>query len=332
MAKHTFVFFVLLLLLGIQGCATREPVGSANDYLEVFQAGLQDPRRHWLTMYETKAGPVFAGANRIHPNHVASMEFTGYAHMFRKHELETAPIIEVQNREGDLIPALVDTLSRENWISFPSFRCFAGIPLGPGLHKKTATHLINPVDGCLTLLPKLCVDKLHMESAIVYTVMTNALPKRLGRSLDRPAPEVLLGIPFLQALRFAQFDFPNQSLHFSTTRPYSPSKDNLLATVPFDRHADRIAFDGMLDGEKTTVYLDVAGAYELTSDTYENEIVNQLTLGNFVLRRLRMANGKRTGLSIKNGCSLGRDALMRYVITLDMKRRVMHVEKPETEK
>ena len=71
------LFLTALLLAGLNGCATGPASGVRvpDDALNLFFAKAQDPRRLWITVYESNDGPVFSGANRLSPGRIAQIAF-----------------------------------------------------------------------------------------------------------------------------------------------------------------------------------------------------------------------------------------------------------------
>ena len=100
--KRNLALFLLALTAALAGC--RSPQGDVikplpDDQLRSFFGRPEDPRRYAITIYSSDEGPVFVGANRLHPGQQAVLPFT-------TRRGDTSPVIEAGGKGEATVPAV----------------------------------------------------------------------------------------------------------------------------------------------------------------------------------------------------------------------------------
>jgi len=324
----TWCAFCLPLLLILSsfstGCASRraaeiEPLSARE--LEQFFTRAQDERRFWLTRYESDQGPVFAGAHRLHTEKFAHVAFESRRNV-------PVPMIAVRLRTPEEYAALIDTSARSSWIEFRMAHEMGLIPIGPPSHRQYAAHVNDPIPGYLSVAPRLIIDQMHVDTALVYVKAAHgplALLTREEKDLRAP---IVLGGEFLRAFHFVQIDYPNRTILFSTTTPYRTNADRLIASVPMRSYNGSIAVEGFFDQQESLFLLDSLGDFAVASSFAPGETVQQVMIGHLVMRNVPHTNLATLGLGFPDVPRIGRHVLSRYIVTIDGKNRLVHFERP----
>ena len=153
------VLFVLL----IAGCSSmpETPVPFSELQLKSFYANSRPPELFGVTVYTSDEGPVFTGGNRLHDGHKALVSFESA----RK---STAPIVELRPGGPGAFTALIDTSSKDSWLDTSACQQSNLIPLGPRPFSSRPATVDDPFGGYLCVVPKVRIDDLNMESALMY--------------------------------------------------------------------------------------------------------------------------------------------------------------------
>ncbi|NKB23156.1 MAG: hypothetical protein GKR87_01940 [Kiritimatiellae bacterium] len=148
----------------------------SNDQLTTFFKNTRDPRRFWITVYSSPEGPVFSGANRLHPNQRVTIPFI-------KSTSESIPLVNVRALGSATYTALIDTSSSDSWVDFLTAQSLNVIPLGPPAYERYPRHVKDPFTGYLTVLSTLKLNVLHIESALFSMRTTTGSLGPLSRSV-----------------------------------------------------------------------------------------------------------------------------------------------------
>ena len=314
---HAFrIFMACALLAGLSaGCATA-PV--SNDVKAgAFRSKAKTPQNFWLTVYDSARGPVVSGGHRLHPNQSVAMPFLSP----RKSEL---PLISVQLLREDIYTALVDTSAGESWAEIDDALAMDIVPLGPPDIFREPLHLRNAGRGMLALAETLRFDQLYVENALIFTRLEDA-PGDIGRGLK---PNLVLGGDFLKQFRYFQINWPGRTVAFSATHPYRPNPDRLLAELPLRRLNGACVVEAVIDGKTHWVVLDSAGNYELAMTGAEGPAIRQMTLGNLVLRHVRVTPHADLQIGWPGYPKVGTGILSKVKVTVDNKLGTVYIEKP----
>ena len=306
------------------GCATNKdtPIKPLTPQeQEAFFSRAQDERRFWLTRYESDRGPVFTGGHRLHTDKFAYAEFVNA----RRSDL---PAITVRLRSQQEYLALLDTSSAASWIEFGVAASEGVIPIGPPPLRLYAGHVGDPIPGFFSALPRLVIDQLHVDTALIYVKAAHGPLQSLTRNQDELRIPIVLGGEFIRAFHYVQFHFPSRQVLFSTTTAYQPDPDRLLATLPMQDYYGMIVVTGNIDGEETPLLLDSVGAFAVASDFGLGDTARQVMIGDLVLRNVAHTAIEETDLGIPNMPRIGRAILDRLVVTFDGRNRRVYFERP----
>ncbi len=316
---------VLMLALLFTGCATTqlvEEVPLNEEQAAAVMKRAKQSQAYGITLYRSEQGPVFAGAFRLHPNQFAELPFVSDRH-------STAPIIRV---EGGSRPVrmLIDTSAGDSWLSMSAARMMDAVALtANGPIPRIADHVYDTIGGFAAVAPKMKFDSLHMENCAVYIRNAVGPMTTLNRWETGEEVEGIIGMAQLRSFRYVQFDFQKRKVRLSSTIDYRPNEGLLLARVPLaGANNGPLTAEGMLDGEPGAFILDLAGDFEIISDTAEAPEAKQLSIGNLVIRNVRQESGYDIGLGNDSRVRVGRQILERFLITLDFARSEILFEKP----
>ncbi len=317
----------LLAVLLLAGCATPkdEPiVPFTPEQNKNLYAKARPPQTFGLTVYNSDAGPVFAGAGRLHQGDTAVRSFLGP-------DDSTAPLIGIHGRGDFDLPALIDTTSRNSWLTAKT-GLQMGITLlaGPAPLQATAQHVYDEIGGGAGLVQKVKLDQLHMENVVFYLRSASGPLGPLARWVKDPAPLAVLGTSFLRAYSYVQLDYPNRTAFFSATaRLAAPGELTLVARLPLKEVLGALAVEGTLDGQPTTFLLDTAGDFELVMHEPANATVRRLSIGDLVFPpEVQVVSSMDQGLGPIVYPRIGRQLLSRFKVSFDFRNKLVYFERP----
>ena len=318
------ILAAVLLLTGANGCATGPGTGDGappDDALNAFFANAQDPRRLWLTIYESDDGPVFSGANRLSPAKIAQVRFVSDG------DDESAPVINLDAKNKNGIPTLIDTSSAVSWMDLSLSLQLESIAFGPPPFKQIPNHVTDPVVGYAGAVSRMMLGPVAVGTAIFYTRAAPIPMEALGRGVYRPRPLCVMGGDLLGLFQFVQLDYPARTATFSTSIPYTTDTNNLMTTLALKKVDGAYAVSGVIDGEVTTMILDTAGDFELAVADGTTEPIRQITLGDLVMRQVIPASCTEKKCTTEYP-RLGRRLLGKFRLTLEPKNNKVHFERP----
>lgn len=316
------------LLLLLTGCLTT----TKNDTVIPFNreqanallSKARAPQVFGLTAYNSDAGPVFAGANRVHQGDVARLNFLG-------ERSSTAPIVIMDGRGELRMPTLIDTCARNNWVtSAGGAQLSITLLSGPPPYQAVAAHVYDEIGGAAGIAQKIVLEKSHIENVIFYLRLAQGPLGPLARWLDKPTPVAVLGTSFLRAFSFVQLDYPERkAVLSSSTRFPVPPEEALVAKLPLREILGVPAVEGALDGDPVTILLDTAGDFELVMNEPANETIRRLSIGDLVFPPdVNVVSSMDQGLGPISYPRVGRRLLARYKVTLDFKGKMVYFERP----
>lgn len=320
-------FFCAVLILAFAGCASPpdEHIIPFNaQQTQALFARARPPQAFGLTVYNTDRGPVFAGAHRVHAGQVAQMPFLSSPD-------SRAPVIALTARGIKDIPALLDTASPANWIIPAQAQPMGIVALaGPNPYQANASHVYDEVGGYAGVMHKILLDKLHVENVVFYIRAATGPLGPPARWHQDPAPQAVLGVPFLRAFSFVTFDFANRSILFSATTPFpGASEDSLLARAPLLDIRGAIGVAGTILGEPTTFILDTGGDFELAQNAPADPTIRRIAVDDLVLsREVQVASAREIGLGDIEYPRIGLGLLSRYRVTFDFRNKQVIFERP----
>ena len=314
-------WLILLVTAGLMaGCITKvkTPQPLSQEELKVLFEPTRDPRTFWITVYQSKSGPLFSGANRLHPEQLSVLPFES---LWKS----STPIIEIEHRQDKTFDALVDTSSPESWLTVKTAQKMSFIPFGPPAYEAFPKHVKDPFIGYGGIITKLVFDLVHMENALFYTRSAKGpftpLERGEGKKVD-----AVMGCNLMIPFQFVQFDFPEKEFVVSSTLDYTPNSQKVLAMTPRLLTQGAYSVEGMMNGEETTFILDTGGAFEVAMHEPTRDVITQLSIGDLVCRNVSVTNA--VGLGFEGVPRIGRGVLSKFKVTFDNKRKMVYFEKP----
>jgi hypothetical protein len=318
----------LLTLLLLAGCATTPKDEPTIPFTQEQSAALykkaRPPQVFGLTVYNSENGPFFAGASRLHPGQQTERPFMG-----KKDSL--APVVGLNGRGEEGMPALLDTTAKDNWLTARAALQLGVVMLsGPGPYVSQPQHVYDEIGGLAGLAQQVSLENLLAENVVFHVRAATGPLGPLGRWASEPAPEVVLGTAFLRAFSSVQVDYPQRTLRFSATTRYpTPAPDRLVAALPLKDVQGALAVEGALDGDPITILLDVAGDFELVMNEPPEAAIRRLSLGDLVFPPgVNVVSSMDQGLGDTTYPRIGRRLLSRFVVTFDFRGKLVYFERP----
>jgi hypothetical protein len=310
----------LILLVGCASPPTDKDVYSKKVISGFFSAS-QDPRRYSLTVYQSKYGPVFSGATRLHENQFAQLEFSSP-------KRTRLPEIDILGRTRIPVPTLLDTTARDTWVNLTAATALGALPLGPPPFRRYPDHTTEADPGYAAFLSKLKIGDIHVENTIVYVRTPQITLGAMKRGADDPAPDAVIGCRLLRKFAFVRFDFPEEELIISSTKPYSGDPALLLADVPYKTENGSLAVDAWIDTKRTTLLIDTAGDFEVAWNQAQTNTISKLFIGDLCLQDVEVIDSMSLPLAQPELPRIGLRLLRRFALIMDNKRRHLLIEKP----
>lgn len=320
-------FLLPLFLLGLVGCTSPNDVQIvpfSQEQIKALYGKARPPQAFGLTVYSSDAGPFFAGAGRVHQGDVARCPFLGSRD-------STAPLVAMDGRgELDLV-ALIDTTSKDNWLTAPA-GAQLGITMlaGPGPYQNVAAHVYDEIGGGAGLVQKVKLEESHMENVVFYMRAASGPLGPAARWLEKPAPSVVLGSTFLRSYSFVQLDYPLRSAVFAATaRLPPPAATTLVAILTMKDAFGAVAVEGALDGDPVTVLIDTAGDFELVLNEPPEATIRRFSIGDLVFPPdVKVVSSLDQGLGPTTYPRIGRRLLSRYKVSFDFRNKRVYFERP----
>ncbi len=326
--NRNLIFSLLLLVAALAGCRSPQtdyikPL--ADDQLRSFFGRPEDPRRYAITIYSSDEGPVFVGANRLHPAHQAVLPFA-------TRRGDTAPVIEAGGKNEAPLPFLLDTSSRESWLRFEAAPALHVSALGTDrAYGTTPRHVRDDIVGYGCITSHLVFDTLWMENVILFVRAASGPLGMLGRSAANPRPEGVLGCNVLREFSYVQMDFAARLVTITSSLGYRPNPDRLIAAVPLLDKDGPYAVSGMVNGKKATIVLDTGGDFGIATPKMTMGPIKQISIGDLVFRDVRPYTLRERNLTPDTTVRIGRQLLSQYKVTFDNLHYTVYFEKPAEE-
>lgn len=309
----------------LSSCVSTPPTDDANlspKIIKQFFEKPQDPRRFGLTVYQSKYGPVFSGSKRLHDFQTAKAGFLTWR--------SDIPMIHVQSRKLELVSALVDTGSRDSWITMEGALLLAAEPLGPPPYRRQPDHVLEKDSGIAVYISKLRIEDLHIESMVAYLRVPKITLGLIARRCDNPKPDLVLGCDLLSQFSYVRFDYPQRCIYFSADQKYDSDPDSIIESAPFKKLNGTPAVDAVLDGVPARIIIDTAGDFEVAWNKPEGSVMRQLSIGDLVLRDVMISDAGELSLGYPEIPRIGNRLLRKFAVTLDSKRHQIVFERPRS--
>jgi hypothetical protein len=326
--NRNLAFSLMALAAALAGCRTPpseyiKPL--PDDQLKAFFGQPEDPRRYAITIYSSDDGPVFVGANRLHPGQQAVLPFAS-------RRGDAAPVIEAGPKGDNPLPFLLDTSSRESWQRFESAGTMRAAALGTDrAYGTTPRHVRDDIVGYGCIMNHLVFDTLWMENVVTFVRAAAGPLGMLGRSNAKPGPEGVLGCNVLREFSYVQMDFEARLVTLTSSLAYRPNAERLIAAVPLLDKEGPYAVSGMVDGKKMTIVLDTGGDFGIAMPKMTMGPIKQISLGDLVLRDVRPYTLRERNLMPETTVRIGRQLLARYKVTFDNLHYTVYFERPGDE-
>ena len=320
------IFVLCALLVLASSCfSSRNPrkgTPATPGELKALLSQARDPRSLFITVYKSKEGPIFADANRPHHGQRAEYDLVKVGEYF-------APVFYSTDDKKQRFPFLLDIRSQRSWVDYPTALEMRVKPVGPDPYAAYADHLPEAAEGFIGVTETLDISRnLILSSAIlnVYPMIENLGP--LVRGWIKPEPRMIFGLETLKAFKTVQMDFPAGKVRFWVDGGYKPDPDRVLASLPARVTSKGVTVDGILDGYMGPVYFDPAGKFPLALPAPARDTMDQVTLGNFVIRNIPVEDSDTLGLGSGGLPSVGYELLKDLIITIDNGQGRIFLELP----
>lgn len=324
MTTRLFAFGCSLLAAGLllTACGTlKRPETStpmSTDDKASFLKRAKEPQVFGLTAYSSEEGAVFAGAFRQHKGQVSRSPF-------RSGSNTTTPVLAIN---GDKVLALIDSSAAESWITAEAtidLKLFGLI--GPNPFEKQPRHVYDTIGGFAGVLPKMTIDDVHVENAVLYIRNARGPLGPLTRWEKEPYLDAVLGADFLRSFQFVRISLRGRYVVLSATDPY-PTPANAIAVLPTVELQGGIAVEAVVNGEPTPMLIDIAGDFEIAMDAPESPTLRQVSLGDIVFRQTQVDSTYELGLGLQAAPRIGRQLLEKYDIVINNLGREIIFERP----
>lgn len=323
--KSAISIAVPALLALATSCSTPAPRHStplSGAQVEALYKAQRRPQVFGMTDYSGKGEASFAGAHRLHANHLTTALTKGTD--------KKLPLIEIMSGSPGKVMALLDTSSADSWCT-PEAAVVLGLtPLGPPGYTRKPRHVVDDTKGYLCAASTIRIEDLYMENVLMFLRGATAPLGGVGRDVTDPDPSVVLGASFIRAFNYVRFDFAKGEILFSATSDYRVRDDKLLASAPIRWVDGALAVEGMIDGTPTNIVLDIAGRYAAGLPGETGTTLRQFSTGDLVSRKVTATPLRNLGLTDSPSPRVGLEMLSRCTLTLDFHRNLVHFERPES--
>ncbi|MBP7276089.1 MAG: hypothetical protein KBA51_07790 [Kiritimatiellae bacterium] len=324
MRSKQWIVAVTLVAMGVgAGCQSAGPRSNTAEDREIvryLRAG-QSPQSLSLTVYQDQGERwLVVNGTRVAPHQQAHLSFASPAG-------SPIALLNLVGPKGT-VQALVDPSSPRSWTCMAFAKALKLTPVNPPALVETPVHVIDSRGGVLSVCPELLMDRLQVKNVLLYARTGPATLWPVSRTALAGDAKLVLGYDFLRSLSWAQWDFEGRMWTASTSEPYVPDPESVVATLPLEAGADGMTVRAIVDSKPRQVLLDLAGDYEMAMEAPPMELIRQVTLDDLVLRGVRAVSTQDLGLGRPDIVRIGLRLLSRFQITLDVHRNVVHLEIP----
>lgn len=306
-----------LLLTSCGTMSTKEPhMVTQAEKAQLAERG-KSPQVFGLTAYSTPNGAIFAGGFRLHHGQARRIDFASDKN-------STTPLVKA---EGGL-QFLIDSSATESWITTEAFSKLNGVTLKEsGLYEKRPQHVYDETGGLAVVIPKIIIDELHIESSVFFMRNKHGPLGVLTRWEDPSEIDGVVGADFLRAFKFVRISFKNRYVVMSATTEY-PDTNNRIATIPLIKSNEGLTLEAVINGDREVVFVDIAGDFEMATDTTASETLRQVSIGDAVYRKVEAIPGREIGLGLEPQPRIGRQLLEKYDLVFNNYCEELILERP----
>jgi hypothetical protein len=315
MKIRTTIPVLLITLAALSGCkSSRPPVGSEpfKSTLDAFLDSSEDPRRHWLTAYQTNTGPRFENAFRAHENDRAELSFASPKKSY-------LPLVRFQSRYIRRTTALIDTASRYSYLDMHYAGTMRAIPIGTPPFMTKPVHVPNGLESYACVISQFRINKIDLDSGVIFVRPQYRTLGPLARELPKKRmPMMLIGNDVLSSLSAVQFNWDARRVRLLSTKRFKPRPERLHGKLKLKRLDGSLSVYGEIGSYKGPVIIDTAGDYELAIPATERNRIDEIWFDNIRFRDVKIVDTFEQGLRFSRP-SIGARLLSQYQITLDFK-------------
>jgi len=320
---NAFKLAPLLLTALLFGCATDSAKNADEEFVlpqmqqNTYLSHAKMPQIYGFSVYPTKEGLGMRGKARLHPNHMAGVNFV-------KGQI---PVIQMNGRAKRMkMNALLDPSSPSSWMEFNTSQEFEAVFMGMDerYFPYHGGYNTGNVSGYAAVITQMRIDQLLIENTPLYVRMAMNSLGPLARGIAVPHIDAVIGYDVLSNFEYVQFDFDSEVVKFSSSIPYLPHQDLLMTEAkikPLQGYG--LAVDGAIFGEPTPIILDFAGDYYFARGDIKVSQTRQVSIGDVVYRKVPTLL-----LPINNSPPrAGRKMLESYIITICPKLDTVYFER-----
>lgn len=320
--KYSLVNLLALVVITLSAaCSSTSPETSTRltaPEKETLTKRAKAPQTFGLTAYATENGARFGGAFRPQQNGIGRLPLAAEKN-------STAPVIAINDDKAFM---LIDPTAAESWLTVEASVALKTTALAsPDLFEKNAKHVYDNIGGFAAVLPRFNLEKLTVNEGVFYVRNAHGPLDGLTRWEKEPPLDGVFGTDFLRAFEFVRISLRGRQVVISGSGVY-PYADNAIAALPLTDLDGAIAVECMMDGEKQTALLDLAGDFEVALEKPTGSSMRQLTLGDIVFRNIEVVSSFDLGLGLTSPPRIGRQLLERYDLVIHQRGQQLLFERP----
>lgn len=312
----------LILAALISGCAStrnKDEVLLSKEEVEKALSETRPPFQFRYAVYPSGNGIAMRATPRLHPNHMASVDFLQ----------GDFPIVQVEGKASRMkMNTMLDTSSAVSWLEFGKAEEFKAIFLGldgQTIPYRGSTYL-GQAEAYVAVVTQLRFDQLFIEDVAMYVRMAKNSLGPLDRGMKEPHIDAILGYDFMRHFEYIQFDLTEKKVVMSSTDPYTPVESRLIGTAPIASNSPDLGLVvvGSIDGEEVPVVLDFAGTYFFARSDENINTTTMVGLGEVVyVDAPTILAAEADGLP-----RAGNMMLSKYIVTICPRAGVVYFERP----
>ena len=313
---------IFLALATLVGCSTPKSDSEKEVILSKKQQNsylspTKPPQEFGFSAFPVKGAISYRGRVRLHPNNLA----------FAEYQKGTLPSISMSAKaHRQKANVLIDFSAPNSWMELNTSQNLNAVFLGMNDQNIPYQGGYNTggADAYAGVVRRLRIKQLFMENIPFYIRMAKHSLGPLARGIQTPHIDAVLGYDNLSAFEYIQLD-PNEGvIRFSTTTPYTPRKNLLMAKVRIvNSPSHGLAVEGAIFGEPTPIILDFAGDYHFARGDEKVSSTKQVSLGDLVYRKVPTLLLPRHNAPPR----AGRKMLDKYIVTVCNRAGMVYFER-----
>jgi hypothetical protein len=311
----------VLSCLVLSGCQSfdepRPDITMPQIQQNTYLSHAKPPQQFGFEIIPVDDGISYSGHCQLHTNQLAS------ARMQR----QGLTLIKMGGRsKRDTMNVLIDVSSPSSWLEFSIARDFNAQFMGVDgeVIPYRGGYNTGGENAYASVIEQLKINQLFMENVPFYTRMVSGSLGPLARGIRVPKVDAILGYDNLRNFEFVQFDLANDIIRFSSTTPYIPHDELLIAMAKIvDRPGYGLAVQGYVEGEPAAIILDMAGNFSFARGDVKTKITKEVDLD-----LLSFDQVPTLVLPIHNSPPrVGRKLLAPYIVTICSRDGMVYFER-----